>query len=502
MLERDDFAKRYTAEQPIAIHEFLYPLAQGYDSVALEADVELGGTDQKFNLLVGRELQRHYGQEPQCILTLPLLEGLDGVNKMSKSLDNYIGITEPPDEMFGKLMSISDDADVALFRAAVVPLDRRGRQARGANATEDAIRATRRSCWRRRSSRASTRARPRTRALAEFEARFRDGATPENMIEVTVPDPPVRSFTIAQLAKAVGRHRVDLRGVAPDRASADLKLDGEVVVDKVADDRRGPHGRRAGGQAQVRARHRALTTVTALPEIACAAFSTSAAETKTIPIPPHYDGWEHVLLDVDPRGDPDIVCDARELDSLRGRPVRRGVLFAQPRALLPARWRQGAARLSACVEAPWLRGSSGAGSGVRHAARGRRQHGHRRCPLPIGAGPISVQDVIYGLGTEIEQSGSDFYAHKTGFTPKSLGQTLTARGIRRRLPVRRAGSFETRALAFKQPPTERAAAALAPCRARLSQAIPGLPATPSTFGTLSRRGAIVFCARRYRATTS
>ena len=108
MLEREDFATRYASEQPIAIHEFLYPLAQGYDSVALKADVELGGTDQKFNLLVGRELQRHYGQEPQCILTLPLLEGLDGVNKMSKSLDNYVGITEPPSEMFGKLMSISD----------------------------------------------------------------------------------------------------------------------------------------------------------------------------------------------------------------------------------------------------------------------------------------------------------------------------------------------------------------------------------------------------------
>jgi tyrosyl-tRNA synthetase len=101
MLERDDFAKRYREGQPIAVHEFLYPLAQGYDSVALKADVELGGTDQKFNLLVGRELQRHYGQEPQCILTLPLLEGLDGVNKMSKSLDNYVGITEPPQEMFG-----------------------------------------------------------------------------------------------------------------------------------------------------------------------------------------------------------------------------------------------------------------------------------------------------------------------------------------------------------------------------------------------------------------
>jgi tyrosyl-tRNA synthetase len=108
MLERDDFSKRYKANQPIAIHEFLYPLVQGYDSVAMKADVELGGTDQKFNLLVGRSLQEAYGQEPQVVVTMPLLEGLDGVQKMSKSLGNYIGITEPPNEMFGKLMSISD----------------------------------------------------------------------------------------------------------------------------------------------------------------------------------------------------------------------------------------------------------------------------------------------------------------------------------------------------------------------------------------------------------
>ena len=108
MLERDDFAKRYKSGQPIAIHEFLYPLAQGYDSVALKADVELGGTDQKFNLLVGRQLQSAYGQEPQVVLTVPLLEGTDGANKMSKSLGNYIGIAEPPGEMFGKVMSISD----------------------------------------------------------------------------------------------------------------------------------------------------------------------------------------------------------------------------------------------------------------------------------------------------------------------------------------------------------------------------------------------------------
>ena len=122
MLERDDFSKRYKGGQPIAIHEFLYPLVQGYDSVALQADVELGGTDQKFNLLVGRQLQADYEQEPQVVLTMPLLEGLDGVNKMSKSLGNYIGVTEAPDNMFGKVMSISDDLmwryfDLLSFRA-------------------------------------------------------------------------------------------------------------------------------------------------------------------------------------------------------------------------------------------------------------------------------------------------------------------------------------------------------------------------------------------------
>lgn len=133
MLERDDFSKRYANHQPIAIHEFLYPLLQGYDSVVMKADVELGGTDQKFNLLVGRELQKQNGQSPQCIMTLPLLEGLDGVQKMSKSLGNSIGITESPTEMFGKIMSISDElmwryyellsfkrvADIALLRAQV-----------------------------------------------------------------------------------------------------------------------------------------------------------------------------------------------------------------------------------------------------------------------------------------------------------------------------------------------------------------------------------------------
>ena len=109
MLERDDFDKRFKAHTPISIHEFIYPLMQGYDSVAMKSDVELGGTDQRFNLLVGRELQRGYNQEPQCIMTSPILEGLDGVNKMSKSLDNYIGIEDSPRDMFGKTMRVSDD---------------------------------------------------------------------------------------------------------------------------------------------------------------------------------------------------------------------------------------------------------------------------------------------------------------------------------------------------------------------------------------------------------
>ena len=156
MMERDDFAKRFEAGTPISVHEFLYPLMQGYDSVALKSDLELGGTDQKFNLLMGRHLQSEYGQEPQCILTMPLLEGLDGVEKMSKSKNNYIGITEPANTMFAKLLSISDDADVELLHAAVVPPRGRDRRASGARSTLGATRRTPRCCWPRRSPRDST----------------------------------------------------------------------------------------------------------------------------------------------------------------------------------------------------------------------------------------------------------------------------------------------------------------------------------------------------------
>ncbi|HWD35967.1 MAG TPA: tyrosine--tRNA ligase [Casimicrobiaceae bacterium] len=229
MLERDDFAKRFASEQPIAIHEFLYPLAQGYDSVALRTDVELGGTDQKFNLLVGRELQRHYGQEPQCILTLPLLEGLDGVNKMSKSLDNYVGITEPPSSIYGKLMSISDtlmwryyellsfrpEAEIAALRRACDegrnPRDAKAMLAHEITARFHSMQAA-------------------DAAAGEFDARFRQHAMPENMPEVTLHSDG-NAMPIAQVAKQAGvveSTSEALRLIAQHG----LKVDGDAVADK------------------------------------------------------------------------------------------------------------------------------------------------------------------------------------------------------------------------------------------------------------------------------
>ena len=182
MLERDDFSKRYAAGQPIAIHEFLYPLIQGYDSVAMKADVELGGTDQKFNLLVGRELQKHYGQKPQVILTMPILEGLDGVQKMSKSLNNYIGINEPPEEMFGKLMSISDDLMWRWFELlSFRPMEeiRRLQQdvAEGANPRDIKFQLGREIVARFHDGAAAE------AAQAAFVARFLKGAMPDEMPE-------------------------------------------------------------------------------------------------------------------------------------------------------------------------------------------------------------------------------------------------------------------------------------------------------------------------------
>ncbi len=229
MLERDDFAQRYKGGQPIAIHEFLYPLAQGYDSVALQSDVELGGTDQKFNLLVGRELQRHYGQEPQCILTLPLLEGLDGVNKMSKSLDNYVGITEAPNEMFGKLMSISDELmwryyELLSFR----PLDELATLKRecgaGRNPRDAKVALAQEIVARFHSQGAAE------NALAEFEARFRHGAVPEDIEEVML-DTNGRGIGIGQLAKQAGVS-LSTTHVYQLIDQGGLRVDGERVTDR------------------------------------------------------------------------------------------------------------------------------------------------------------------------------------------------------------------------------------------------------------------------------
>ena len=185
MLERDDFGKRYAARQPIAIHEFLYPLMQGYDSVAMKSDVELGGTDQKFNLLVGRELQKDYGQPQQCILTMPLLEGTNGVEKMSKSLDNYVGISESPEGIFGKLMSISDELmwrylELLSFES-LETLDKWKKEVSGGRNPRDIkVLLAREIVTRFHSAGAAE------RAQADFEARFKHGATPEGIPEITV----------------------------------------------------------------------------------------------------------------------------------------------------------------------------------------------------------------------------------------------------------------------------------------------------------------------------
>ena len=202
MLERDDFAKRYAGGQSIAIHEFLYPLCQGYDSVAMKADVELGGTDQKFNLLVGRELQRHYGVTPQCVLTMPLLEGLDGVNKMSKSLGNYIGIAEPAREIFGKLMSISDDLmwryyDLLSFRSSAEIARLREEMAGGRNPRDVKVLLAQEIVERFHDRQAAN------DALEEFEARFRRGALPDDMPEVSLQGEE-GGLAIVQVLKQAG----------------------------------------------------------------------------------------------------------------------------------------------------------------------------------------------------------------------------------------------------------------------------------------------------------
>jgi len=229
MLERDDFAKRFAGNQPIAVHEFLYPLMQGYDSVALQADIELGGTDQKFNLLVGRELQRHWGQEPQCILTMPLLEGLDGVEKMSKSKGNYIGITEAPAEMFGKIMSVSDTLmwrwyDLLSFRT-MDEIARLKRECDAGRNPRDAKVLLGKEIVARFHSPAAADA-----ALAEFEARFRDHAVPEDMPEIALATAGT-GLPVAQLAKQAGLVESTSEALRLI-AQRGLKVDGDVVGDK------------------------------------------------------------------------------------------------------------------------------------------------------------------------------------------------------------------------------------------------------------------------------
>jgi len=229
MLERDDFHKRYSSQQPIAIHEFLYPLIQGYDSVVLKADVELGGTDQKFNLLMGRELQKHHGQPPQCILTMPLLEGLDGVNKMSKSLGNYIGINEPPQEIFGKLMSVSDDLmwryiQLLSFESLATIEGWKQDVAEGANPRDIKVRFAQEIVARFHDATAAT------RALAEFEARFQRGALPDDMPEISLPGVD-GILLVPQLLKQAGLVASTSDAIR-QIAGGGVRLDGERVADK------------------------------------------------------------------------------------------------------------------------------------------------------------------------------------------------------------------------------------------------------------------------------
>ena len=229
MLERDDFHKRYTSQQPIAIHEFLYPLIQGYDSVALKADVELGGTDQKFNLLMGREMQKHHGQAPQCILTMPLLEGMDGVNKMSKSLGNYIGINEPPQEIFGKLMSISDDLmwryiQLLSFESLQTVEGWKQQVADGANPRNIKVGFAQEIVARFHNAAAAT------QALAEFEARFQKGAMPEDMPEISLASTD-GGITVPLLLKQAGLVSSTSDAIR-QIAGGGVRLDGERVVDK------------------------------------------------------------------------------------------------------------------------------------------------------------------------------------------------------------------------------------------------------------------------------
>lgn len=229
MLERDDFGKRYASGQPIAIHEFLYPLVQGYDSVAMRADVELGGTDQKFNLLVGRELQKHYGQSPQIVLTMPILEGLDGVQKMSKSLGNYVGIRDEPNEMFGKLMSISDELmwryfELLSFRPVAEIAEWQRQTAAGLNPRDVKFKLAEELVARFHGIDAGR------HALAAFIERFQKGALPENLAEMRVLSRN-GGLAIASLLKEAGLVASTSEALRLIQQGA-VRIDGERVGDR------------------------------------------------------------------------------------------------------------------------------------------------------------------------------------------------------------------------------------------------------------------------------
>ena len=229
MLERDDFGKRYRGNQPIAIHEFLYPLVQGYDSVALKADLELGGTDQKFNLLMGRELQKQNGQPPQCVLMMPLLEGLDGVNKMSKSLGNYIGITESPNEIFGKLMSISDTLmwryiELLSFAPLATVSQWKTEVANGRNPRDIKVGFAQEIVARFHDAAAAE------SALADFETRFKQGEVPADIVTFELQAGP-EGLAIATALKEAGLSASTSEAMRMI-AQGGVKLDGEKISDK------------------------------------------------------------------------------------------------------------------------------------------------------------------------------------------------------------------------------------------------------------------------------
>ena len=228
MLERDDFNKRYKDGQPIAIHEFLYPLIQGYDSVAMKADLELGGTDQKFNLLVGRQLQQVYGQKPQVVMTMPILEGLDGVQKMSKSLNNYIGIADSPTDMFGKIMSISDDLMwryflLLSFRPMTEVEQWRKACEQGANPRDYKVNLALEIIARFHSQSLAE------KALADFEARFKHGAIPDEIDEVQLVA-TASQIQIANILKDAGLTVSTSEAMRMVKQGA-VKIDGEKVSD-------------------------------------------------------------------------------------------------------------------------------------------------------------------------------------------------------------------------------------------------------------------------------